>query len=302
MSEKMTNEDKRANDAARRRTLKSIKAKRDIRIKQINEEAKQKIRELNIQYAKNPERLKAKYAAADYAKSEKEKRRAAALIEKEKKYLDEENSLRDFTLGERIFSGNVQGLGTCAQIALLVLFLVFQPLSAAALPKSANFALYSCFSASVICAFLFSLLHYALENLSAKGIFKRLSRAAVFVAIAIFYSFFTYNLFPTAVLAMAFLSCVHVICLLGVVLYSIFSSRIERLCTAFFIFLGIIPAYFAFSGVLTGRLSAALLIAIVGFTLSAVLFNFRKIKYAVSLADLIMLPATLAASISFFML
>lgn len=297
----MTKADKRARDAARRRTLKSIKAKRDIRIKQINDEAKQKIRELAIEYSKNPERLKAKYAAADYAKNEKEKRRAAELIEKEKKYLEEENSLRAFTLGERIFSAISQGIGACAQIALLVLFLVFKSRELEGMQKTANFALYSCFSAAVICAFIFSLLHYALENLSAKEVFKRLSHASLFLSLALFYTLFAFRFFWTnEKAAIIFLSVIHALCLLAVVLYSVFSSRIERLCTVLFVLLGLPLLFFSLSGVLKSKIPPSLLFAQVGYAVSLLLSSFRKIKYAFSFSHLILVISTALLSMSFF--
>ena len=59
----MTREDEVAAKAVRLSTLRSLKLKKRLRIRQIKEEAEAKIREINIQYAEDPERLRAKYAA-----------------------------------------------------------------------------------------------------------------------------------------------------------------------------------------------------------------------------------------------
>ena len=85
----MTREDEIAANAVRLSTLRSIKAKKRLRIQQIKEEAEAKIREINIQYAEDPERLKAKYAAEDYAKSEKaknKKKSSKKFLNKKKVY------------------------------------------------------------------------------------------------------------------------------------------------------------------------------------------------------------------------
>ena len=62
----MTREDEIAAKAVRLSTLKSLKVKKELRIKQIKQDAEEKIREVNIQYADDPERLRAKYAADDF--------------------------------------------------------------------------------------------------------------------------------------------------------------------------------------------------------------------------------------------
>ena len=100
----MTKQDEIAAKAVRNSTLKSLNLKRKLRIKQIKEETEAKIREINIQYAEDPERLRAKYAADDYARTERAKKRAAQRIEKEKKHLEREHKLRAYSLGEEIFS------------------------------------------------------------------------------------------------------------------------------------------------------------------------------------------------------
>ena len=98
----MTRQDEIALKAVRASTLKSINEKRKSRIRQIKEEAERKIQEVNIQYSEDPERLRAKYAADEYARSEKARKRAEkniarekALIEKKKQNSCNESILTD---------------------------------------------------------------------------------------------------------------------------------------------------------------------------------------------------------------
>jgi len=68
----MTREDEIAAKSKRSSTLKSLKLKKMLRLQQLKDEYQTKVREVNIQYAEDPERLKAKYAADDYAKNQPE--------------------------------------------------------------------------------------------------------------------------------------------------------------------------------------------------------------------------------------
>ena len=59
----MSRQDEIAAKAVRKSTLKSIKYKKRARIKQLKEDYEKELREVEIEYAENPERLKAKFAA-----------------------------------------------------------------------------------------------------------------------------------------------------------------------------------------------------------------------------------------------
>ena len=74
--------------AVRKSTLRSLKEKKASRLAQIKRDYEAAVREVEIQYDEDPERLKAKYAAADYAKSEKARKRAEAKIAREKSAIE----------------------------------------------------------------------------------------------------------------------------------------------------------------------------------------------------------------------
>ena len=61
-------QDEIASKAVRKSTLKSIKEKKKARLKQLKTDYEKAVQDIHLQYAQNPDRLKAKYAAAEYAK------------------------------------------------------------------------------------------------------------------------------------------------------------------------------------------------------------------------------------------
>ena len=67
-------QDEIASKAVRKSTLKSLKVKKASRLRQLKRDYQKAVQEVNILYAEDPERLKAKYAAADFAKTEKKKK------------------------------------------------------------------------------------------------------------------------------------------------------------------------------------------------------------------------------------
>ena len=65
----MSRQDDIAAKAVRKSTLKSIKEKKQVRLRQLKEDYEKSVQEINIQYSEDPERLKAKYAAENYDKN-----------------------------------------------------------------------------------------------------------------------------------------------------------------------------------------------------------------------------------------
>ena len=65
----MSRQDEIAEKAVRKSTLKSLKTKKHSRLKQLKKDYENAVQQIHIQYAEDPERLKAKYAAAEYAKT-----------------------------------------------------------------------------------------------------------------------------------------------------------------------------------------------------------------------------------------
>ena len=269
----MTREDEIAANAVRLSTLRSIKAKKQLRIRQIKEEAEAKIREINIQYAEDPERLKAKYAAEDYAKSEKAKKRAERAIVREKQHIERENKLRPFTLGEEIFSSIVQGIGACLFIAATVLLDVFAVSRAAADKQKIYLILFtSC-------------------------------RVDIFLVLSCAYATYTYKIFSLANIHVLILSgIVWAICLVGIIMYSIAGSRIELVNIIFYAVLGWAGLFICkqlYQVLSTGSFSL-LIVAGIFYTIGLVFCSVRKIKFFYAVGNLIMLLASVYLFFSLF--
>jgi hemolysin III len=157
----MSRKDMIAQKARRKSTLKSLKQKKRSRLRQLKNDYEESIRTINIQYSEDPERLKAKYAAEDYAKSEKAKKRAENRIARVREMIEIEKTSRKLSASEEIGSSIVQGLGACIFIAATAI------LDTIALNYAKNFftftaVFYSLFGGSMILMYLFSLLQHAL--------------------------------------------------------------------------------------------------------------------------------------------
>ena len=162
----MSRQDDIAAKAVRKSTLKSIKEKKQVRLRQLKEDYEKSVQEIHIQYSEDPERLKAKYAAENYAKNERKQKIAAKRIETEKKLIEAEKKVRHLTVGEEIASSIVQGLGACLFIAGTAI------LDTIAISKAQEYItttiiFYSLFGVSMILMYLFSLLQHALTNFTA---------------------------------------------------------------------------------------------------------------------------------------
>ena len=60
-------QDEIAKKAVRKSTMKCLKVKKQARLNQLKEEYNENVRQIEIQYAEDPEMLKAKFAAEDFA-------------------------------------------------------------------------------------------------------------------------------------------------------------------------------------------------------------------------------------------
>lgn len=301
MAEQMTREDEVAAKAVRLSTLKSLRLKKRLRIRQIKEEAEEKIREVNIQYADDPKRLKAKYAAEDYARTEKKRKRAEKRIEREKKHIAYERKLRPYTLAEEIFSSIVQGVGVCLFIVATVLLDVLAVEKIPSAQKSAYFAVYTCFGVTMIVNYLMSTLHHAIPSPTAKEVFKRLSHIGVFLIIAC--AFLTYSLVSvTNLFGWVVNIVVWSICFVGIMMYAIAGTRLEVVNIIFYAVLGWAGLFICkqIYRSVTPASFKLLIISGVTFTIGLVFCGLRKVKFMHAIGDLVLLTGGIYLFFSFF--
>ncbi len=304
----MTREDEIAAKAVRSSTLRSLKLKKRLRIRQIKEEAENKIREINIQYAEDPERLRAKYAADEYARTEKAKKRAAKRIETERNHLARQQKLRKYTIGEEIFSSVVQGIGACLFIAATVLLDVFALAKIHQEYRTVYTVLYSCFGALMVFNYITSVLHHALTNNSAKEVFRRLGRVCIFLIFATVFMIYSYTAITQNAISwtygLIFSGIAGVICLVGILMYAIAGSRLETVNIIFNAVLGWTGLFICarLYHAITPQSFRMLVASGLLFTAGLVFCSIRKVKFIHAIGNLIVLFASVMMFFSFFFL
>lgn len=296
----MARQDEIAEKAVRKSTLKSLKEKKRSRIRQLKADYDKTIQEINIQYSEDPERLKAKYAAAEYAKNEKAKKRAEKRIANEQKIIELEKKSRRLTTGEEIGSSIVQGIGAAlfiAGTAILDTLGIKEGMDF----KSLTIVCYSLFGASMILMYLFSLLQHALTNINAKQVFNRLSHAWTFLIIGFGYTAYTITKIQ-GVAGWILFGIVWALVLIGILFYAIAGQKYERLNTVLYIiagFSGLVLAKNLFE-VLSAKSFAMLVLGGVFYLIGIIFYNLKKIKLMHLFGNIIMLFGSVYIFFSLF--
>ncbi len=293
-------QDEIASKAVRKSTLKSIKQKKKYRLKKLKEDYEAEIREINIQYSKDPERLKAKYAAAEYARNEKARARAERRIAAEQKELEFAQNERSLTTNEEIASSIVQGIGVALFIAATAI------LDTLAMRNVTSFfnttiVFYSLFGASMILMYLSSVLQHALTNITAKQVFNRLSHVFTFLIIGFGYSAYTITKIQGNVGWILF-GVVWAAVFIGILFYAIAGQKYEKLNIALYViagFSGLGAAKILFE-VLSATSFAMLVSGAVFYLIGIIFYNFKKIKFMHLLSNIIMLFGSVLIFFSLF--
>lgn len=304
----MTRQDEIAAKAVRASTLKSLKLKKELRIRQLKQEYEAKIREVNLQYAEDPERLKAKYVAEDYARNEKAKKRAAKRIAKEKLRIEQERKNRKYTVGEEIFSSIVQGIGAGLFIAALALLNVFAIQKVPSESKNIYLVLFNCFGGAMVMNYIMSVLNHALQNPSAKEVFKRFTRIFIYLVIESTYLVYTYAAIKGGTISVLYGLIVTgigtLICMVGLFMYAIGGTRFEIANIVFNAILGwgglFICAHLFHA--ITRSSFAMLIISGVFYTIGLIFCSIRKVKFMHAIGDLVVLAASIYMFFSYFLM
>lgn len=303
----MTREDEIAAKAKRASTLKSLNLKKKLRLNQLKEEYQAQVRNINIQFAEDPERLKAKYAADDYAKNEKAKAKAAKRIEKEQKRMEIENKIRPFSLGEEIFSSVVQGIGAALFIAATALLdvLAIEKVPASYNATNVYFLLYTLFGVSMILNYVMSTLYHGLPE-AAKEPFRRLCRIAIYFVIASSFTIYSFTGIKggsvSPIFGIVLNSIVAAICVVGIFITAIGGKRFEVVNIIFFSVLGwsgLIIFAQLFHVISTASFSTLIISGVI-FTLGLVFSSIRKIKFMHAIGNLVILCGSVLLFFSFF--
>ena len=298
----MSRQDDIAEKAIRKSTLKSLKQKKRSRLKQLKSDYEKSVQNINIQYAEDPERLKAKYAAAEYAKTEKAKLRAEKKIAAEQKAIELEKTTRRLTLSEEIGSSVIQGIGAALFIAATAI-LDTLGIKDGMKFRSLTITCYSLFGSSMILMYLFSLLQHALTNINAKNVFNRLSHVATFLIIGFGYTAYTITKIQ-GIIGWVLFGIVWGIVLAGILFYAIAGRKFEKVNVVLYIiagFSGLFVAKILFE-VLSARSFTMLVLGAAFYLVGIIFYNLKKIKFMHMFGNIIMLLGSVYIFFSLFFL
>lgn len=292
-----------ASKAIRKSTLKCIKQKKRSRIKQLKADYENQIREINIQYAEDPERLKAKYAAADYAKNERAKKRAEKRIKNARALIEMDKNSRRLSLGEEVASSIVQGIGAALFVAATAILVTLGITDGMKL-KSLVIVCHSLFGASMILMYLFSCLQHALVNINAKAVFDRLSHICTYLVIGFAYTVYSITKIRdySSVAGWVLFGIVWGVIFTGILFYAIAGKKHSKINTALYIIAGfsgfvlIKYLYNALSGTSFTMLMTAAIVYIIGI----ILYQVKNVKYVHFLSNLLFLAGSIFMFFSLF--
>jgi len=275
----MSRQDDVAAKAIRRTTLRCIKEKKDARLAQLKKDYEAEVRKINIQYAKDPERLKAKYAAADFAKTEKARKRAERRIENEKKQIELAEKERRLTVAEEIASSIIQGIGAALFIAALAILDTLGIREGMDF-KSLTIVCYSLFGSAMILMYLFSVLQHALTNINAKQVFERLSHVCSYLIIGFAYTAYTITKIQ-GVKGWVLFGIVWGLVAAGVLFYAIAGNKFTKVNVALYAIAGFSGLIFAKNlyEVLSTVSFTMLILAAVFYLIGILFYYAKKIKY-----------------------
>jgi len=285
-------QDEIAAKAVRKTTLRSIRTKKNQRVKQLKLDYLENLRKIELQYAKDPERLKAKYAAEDSNKSERARKRAERKAERAKREIDLASKSRIPSTAEELLSSIVQGIGAGLFIAATAI------LNTLAMQNVTEYVpllytMFSLFGASMIIVYICSCLSHALTNITAKDVFRRLSHAFSFLTIGFAYTSYSITKIQ-GVFGWVVFGIVWLFAIIGAVLYSVFSTRLRKPIIVFYA----ISGYFGLvaSKVLYNNLSAAsfslLMIATGVYFVGLVFYTLNKVKFMHFIANIFILAGS----------
>ncbi len=219
-------------DISARITRKSLAAKRKAAIKTIKAQAKEKIREVKMEYNSNPERLKAKEA-------EREQKKALRLQKANARLAYNARQPRQYTLGEDIFNSVSHGIGAGLSVAAIVLLIIKAALhTPAEFNKSVIVTGVTLFGSSMFVLYLFSTLYHAITALTARRVFSVFNHNAIYLLLAGTATPYILTLVPAEARLLTFI-LVWSITIVFIALYSVFGARLRSFSVFTYIVIGL---------------------------------------------------------------
>ena len=201
-------------------TRKSMKAKKNAAIKTIKTQAKEKIKQVKIEYAQNPERKMVK-------ENEKNRRREERIQKANARLAYSQRQVRQYTLKQDILNSLINGIGAALAVSALVLLIIRSTYYDAGIqPKGAVITAFTLFGSSLVAGFLFSTLEHAISGYYPRKVFSVLTYCGMYFVLAATYAAFV---IPNVAGNVAWVICIVVwsLCILFAVLYCVLGAKFK---------------------------------------------------------------------------
>lgn len=267
-------------DITEKITRKSLRAKKRAAIRTIKNQAREKLHEVRILYAKNPERQQAKVI-------DRERRKALRIQKENARLAYNARQPRQYTLAEDLFNSISHGIGAGLSVAAIVL-LVLRALKYAPEGKSVLYVTsFTLFGVSLFLLYLMSTLYHALTPYGVRKLFSIFNHTSIYLLIAGTYTPFALTTIEGMTGWIVF-GVIWGCAVLGIVLYSVFGARMRNASVVMYIIMGWFIV-FAFNPIVAKvpRLSIAMLVSGgVAYTVGCIFYFLKKYKWTHSIFHL----------------
>lgn len=275
-------------------TRKSLKAKKRAAIKTIKAQAKEKIREVKIEYAANPERKKA-------VQMERERRKALRVQKENARLAYNARQPRQYTLGEDLFNSISHGLAAGLSVAAIVLLIVRAVTYAPDGKTGLYITSFTIFGASMFILYMMSTLYHALTPYGVRKVFSILNHTSIYILIAGTYTPFALSAIEGAFGWVVF-GIMWFFALIGIVFYAIFGSKMRNVSVVTYILMGwfIVFALNPITRVLPKESIVMLVCGGVAYTLSCIFYFMKNYKWSHSIFHLFVVAGSVLHFFSVF--
>ncbi|MBO7639698.1 MAG: hemolysin III family protein [Treponema sp.] len=206
-------------DISARITRKSLAAKKKAAIKTLKAQNKEKIREVKIQYASNPERLHA-------LEVEKEQKKNLRIQKRNARLAYNSRLPRRYTLGEDLFNSISHGIGAGLSVAAIVLLVLRAVFHAPEGQTSLYVTAFTIFGSTLFIGYMMSTLYHAITPHGARRVFSIIDHISIYLLIGGTYTPFVLTRINGSK-AMAIFIAVWCVVLVLSLLYAVFGARLR---------------------------------------------------------------------------
>lgn len=259
-------------DISHRITRKSLKAKKKDAIRMIKQQAKEKIKEIKLEYSKDPNLKASKQKDREEKKEERAEKANARIAYNARRS-------HEYTLGEDLFNSISHGIGACLAVAILVLLVIKAAVSNVD-NKAVLVTSYALYASFLFLLFLMSTLYHALLNTTARKVFSVITRISTFLWMAGNYTPYLLTQCTDAPRWVIFI-IIWALAVFFSIMYSTLQTRMNGLAEFIYFGAGItLAVLIILNKTLPMNVKIFYYAACASFALASIFFKMRKIKGA----------------------